>query len=222
MAVVPTIVLPPRITPTLIERPALLALIPKVALSRMTVVSAPAGSGKTTAMLFWAERLRAEGRPLLWLAARAGIGNKASFLLALKAAGVAARLDWADLDADAGDAVWLEALSTVVEPKPVIVIDDAQLLDEATLAFIAQLSSSARDGLTMIVAARGSVGLPLARMRALGFLVEVGNADLSLTLAEATQLVTMSVGAPIDAQNLQDIVRDTQGWVSGVVIACDL
>ena len=101
MAVVPTIVLPPRITPTLIERPALLALIPKVALSRMTVVSAPAGSGKTTAMLFWAERLRAEGRPLLWLAARAGIGNKASFLLALKAAGVAARLDWADLDADA-------------------------------------------------------------------------------------------------------------------------
>ncbi|MDI1294700.1 MAG: LuxR C-terminal-related transcriptional regulator [bacterium] len=222
MAVVPTIVLPPRITPTLIERPALAALTERVAQSRITMVSAPAGSGKTTAMLFWADRLQAQGRPMLWLAVRAGIGSKTSFLLALKAAGIAAGLDWGDLTAEADEAVWLKTLSTVIEPKPVIVIDDAQLLDEQTLAFIAQLSSSARDGLTMIVAARGAAGLPLARMRALGFLVEVGNADLSLTLAEATQLVTKSVGGPIDAQTLQDIVRDTQGWVSGVVIACDL
>ena len=222
MAVVPTIVLPPRITPTLIERPALAALTEKVAQSRMTMVSAPAGSGKTTAMLYWAERLRAQGRPVLWLAARAGIGNKTSFLSALKAAGIAMRLDWSDLAGDADDAVWLRTLSSVVEPKPVIIIDDAQLLDEQTIAFIAQLSSSARDGLTMIVAARGVVGLPLARMRALGFLVEVGNGDLSFTLAEATQLVTKSIGAPIDSRDLQDIVRDTQGWVSGIVIACDL
>ncbi|WP_244884466.1 LuxR C-terminal-related transcriptional regulator [Sphingobium cupriresistens] len=222
MAVVPTIVLPPRITPTLIERPALAALTEKVAQARLTMVSAPAGSGKTTAMLYWAERLRAQGRPVLWLAARAGIGNKTSFLLALKAAGNALRLDWPDVAGDADDAVWLRTLSTVVEPRPVIIIDDAQLLDEQTIAFIAQLSSSARDGLTMIVAARGVVGLPLARMRALGFLVEVGNSDLSFTLAEATQLVTKSIGAPIDSRDLQDIVRDTQGWVSGVVIACDL
>lgn len=222
MAVVPTIVLPPRITPTLIERPALAALTEKVAQSRMTMVSAPAGSGKTTAMLYWAERLRAQGRPVLWLAARAGIGNKTSFLSALKAAGIAMRLDLSDLAGDADDAVWLRTLSSVVEPKPVIIIDDAQLLDEQTIAFIAQLSSSARDGLTMIVAARGVVGLPLARMRALGFLVEVGNGDLSFTLAEATQLVTKSIGAPIDSRDLQDIVRDTQGWVSGIVIACDL
>ncbi|WP_336971295.1 LuxR C-terminal-related transcriptional regulator [Sphingobium aromaticiconvertens] len=222
MAVVPTIVLPPRMTSTLIERPALAALTDKVAGSRMTIVSAPAGSGKTTAMLFWADRFRVQGRPVIWLAARAGIHDKTSFLLALKAGGVAAGMAWKDLDGDTKDDVWLQTLSTLVEPKLVIVIDDAQLLGQPILDFVAQLSSSARDALTMIVAARGSVGLPLARMRALGFLTEVGTNDLSFTLSEATQLVTMSVGAPIDSQNLQDIVRDTQGWVSGIVIACDL
>lgn len=222
MAVVPTIVLPPRMTSTLIERPALAALTDKVAGSRMTMVSAPAGSGKTTAMLFWADRLRMQGRPVIWLAARAGIHDKTSFLLALKAGGVAAGMAWKDLDGDTKDDVWLQTLSTPVDPKLVIIIDDAQLLGQPILDFVAQLSSSARDALTMIVAARGSVGLPLARMRALGFLTEVGTNDLSFTLSEATQLVTLSVGAPIDSQNLQDIVRDTQGWVSGIVIACDL
>ena len=222
MTVVPNCVVPPRITPTLIERPALSRLTDEVGASRMTVLCAPAGSGKTTAMLFWADRLAASGRPVLWLAVRAGIVDRPSFLLALSAAGVAAGLNWKDLDGESSEDDWLKTLSATLDPKPVIVIDDAQLLDQSSLDFVAQLSASARDALTIIVASRGSIALPLARMRALGFLTEVGTADLALTVAEATQLVTLSVGQPIDAQNLHDIVHDTQGWVSGVVIACTL
>ncbi|MBW8814022.1 MAG: hypothetical protein JF588_11410 [Caulobacterales bacterium] len=222
MTVVPNCVVPPRITPTLIERPALSRLADEVGSSRMTVLSAPAGSGKTTAMLFWADQFAAAGRPVLWLAVRAGIVKKPSFLTALKVAGLAAGLDWTGLDAESSDDEWLEALSAMVDPKPVIVIDDGQLLDPSSLAFVAQLSSSSRDALTVIIASRGSIALPLARMRALGFLTEVGPADLALSAAEATQLVTSSVGGAIDAQRLQSIVRDTEGWVSGVVIACAL
>jgi LuxR family maltose regulon positive regulatory protein len=205
-----------------IRRAALVALTERVAQSRMTVVSAPAGSGKTTAMLFWADELRAQGRPVLWLAARAGIESKRSFLQALKAAGIAAGMPWDALDSDASDESWLSALATMGSAKPVIIVDDAQFLAKPILEFLAQLSSSARDALTIIIAARGTVGLSLARMRALGFLVEVGVADLSFTLAEATELVTRSIGSPVDSRDLQDIVGDTQGWVSGIVIACDL
>jgi LuxR family maltose regulon positive regulatory protein len=222
MKVIPTSALPHRITPTLIERAAMRDLTAKVRDSRLTMVSAPAGSGKTTSMLYWADLLRAQGHPLLWVATRAGIFNKASFLAALKAAGVAAGLPWERLTLDGDDTHWLDALSVTVDPRPVLVIDDAHLLDQAALDFIAQLSATARDALCIIVSARGAIGLPLARMRALGFLNEVGNADLSLTIAEAAQLVTQSIGTPIDSKDLQDIVRDTQGWVSGVVIACDL
>lgn len=222
MTVVPTAILPPRSTHMPIRRAALVALTERVGQSRMTAVSAPAGSGKTTAMLFWADELRAQGRPVLWLAARAGIKNKRSFLQALKAAGIAAGMPWDALDSDASDESWLSALATMGSAKPVIIVDDAQFLAKPILEFLAQLSSSARDALTIIIAARGTVGLSLARMRALGFLVEVGVADLSFTLAEATELVTRSIGSPVDSRDLQDIVGDTQGWVSGIVIACDL
>jgi LuxR family maltose regulon positive regulatory protein len=222
MNVVPTTILPPRISRPVVIRRAIEELTAKVAQSRMTAVSAPAGSGKTTAMLYWAEQLRAQGRPVLWLAARAGIGGKASFLVALKAAGLAEGLDWSGLEAGAPDEAWLRTIATAQPVRPVIVIDDAQLLDADILEFVAQLSASARDALTIIAAARGAIGLPLARMRALGFLVEVANSDLSFSLAEATELVTRSVGAPVDTQALHEIVRDTQGWVSGIVIACDL
>ncbi len=222
MNVVPTTVLPPRAIRTVIDRPALAALTEKVGRSRVTALSAPAGSGKTTAMLYWADQFREAGRPVLWLAARAGIGNKQSFLLALKAAGVVAGLDWSQLDPEGPDAAWLAVLATTNGVVPVVVIDDAQLLDRSILDFIAQMSSSARDALTLIVAARGAIGLPLARMRALGFLVEVDYADLCFTMSEATELVTRTIGSPVDSRDLQDIVRDTQGWVSGIVIACDL
>ena len=77
MSVVPTTILPPRVTRTLVHRPALEALTDKIAQSRLTAVSAPAGSGKTTAMLFWADLLKEQGRPVLWLAARAGLTGEA-------------------------------------------------------------------------------------------------------------------------------------------------
>jgi LuxR family maltose regulon positive regulatory protein len=222
MTVVPTTILPPRSTNAPIRRAALAALTDKVDQSRMTVVSAPAGSGKTTAMLFWAEQLRSRDRPVLWLAARAGIGSKSSFLQSLKAAGVTAGLPWNDLHSDAPDVSWLKTMAMMGDVRPVVVIDDAQLLGQPILDFVAQLSSSARDALTIIIAARGTIGLSVARMRALGFLVEIGVADLSFTLAEATELVTRTIGAPVDSRDLQDIVGDTQGWVSGIVISCDL
>ena len=205
MTVVPTAIVPPRSTHMPIRRAALVALTERVAQSRMTVVSAPAGSGKTTAMLFWADELRAQGRPVLWLAARAGIESKRSFLQALKAAGIAAGMPWDALDSDASDESWLSALATMGSAKPVIIVDDAQFLAKPILEFLAQLSSSARDALTIIIAARGTVGLSLARMRALGFLVEVGVADLSFTLAEATELVTRSIGSPVDSRDLQAV-----------------
>jgi LuxR family maltose regulon positive regulatory protein len=206
----------------MVERLQIRDLTERVAQSRVTAISAPAGSGKTTAMLYWSERLREQGRPVLWLAARAGIGGKSSFMVALKAAGLAAGLDWGRIEANAPDEAWLQVIGIDRQVRPVIIVDDAQLLDASILEFVAQLSASARDALTIVVAARGPVGLPLARMRALGFLVEVGNADLAFSLAEATELVTRSVGAPVDTQALHEIVQDTQGWVSGIVIACDL
>src|SRR3546814_8189405 len=94
MGVVPTTIIPPRTTRPFIVRPVLQRLVASIDRASLVTVCAAAGSGKTTAMLYWAEELQKAERPLLWLAARAGISNLSTFQNALIAAGVAAGLDW--------------------------------------------------------------------------------------------------------------------------------
>jgi LuxR family maltose regulon positive regulatory protein len=226
MGAVPTSIIPPRAVRTVVERHALSRLTDAIDRSRVTTVCAPAGSGKTTAMLHWADQFRAAGRPLLWLAARAGISDMQSFLWALEASSAAAGLaniPGADRE---NPAAWLHSFAShgvsSANTRPVLVIDDAQFLPKDVLDFIAQIVASARDGLTTMIAARGTSQIPIARMRALGFLVEVTYTDLCWSLEEATELVTRTVGAPVDAADLQQIVIDTQGWVAGVAMASDL
>jgi LuxR family maltose regulon positive regulatory protein len=224
MGLVPTTIVPPRSSHIIIERPTLEAFFEAIDRSRLTMVSAPAGSGKTTAALCWFRHLKAAGRPGLWLAARAGIRDLSSFLLALQSAGIEAGLPWQDIDPQGADDAWLAALANAkaCEARPVLVIDDAQLLPPAAIDFLAQAIASARDAVTIIIISRGALAIPVARTRALGFLVEIGAADLHFDREEATELVSRTVGAPLDAKEMQEIVADAHGWASGLVIAGEL
>jgi LuxR family maltose regulon positive regulatory protein len=222
MGIVPTSIVPPRAARPIIVREALTNLTDAISQSRITTVCAPAGSGKTTAMLFWADELRKTGRPILWLAARAGIPDLATFVLALEAAGSAAGLGWKVPASDATPETWLAAFAGSGAIRPVLIIDDAQILPQEVLDFIAQIVASARDCLTTIIAACGTSKIPVGRMRALGFLVEVGYTELCWSVREATELVTRTIGTPVDAEDLQQIVTDTEGWVAGIAMASEL
>ena len=71
MAVVPTSIAPPRYPRIQIHRERIAALVDTVDESRVTTLYAPAGYGKTVALLQWSRALSGRGRPVLWLAARA-------------------------------------------------------------------------------------------------------------------------------------------------------
>src|SRR3546814_1966903 len=104
--------------------------------------------------------LKAE-RPLLWLAARAGISNLSTFQNALIAAGVAAGLDWKDLEAAPSGEPLLSALALTDGVRPVLMLDDVQNLPPAVLAFLARMVASAGGALTTIVAERGLSQVPI-------------------------------------------------------------
>ncbi len=212
-----TTIVPPRPRRPILFRESLAELTARVGSARVTTVCAPAGSGKTSAMLFWKNEFANEGRPVWWLAARAGIDDLPSFLEAFAAA---ADLPLAPAHSERPQA-WLESLAWLGEARPVLFVDDAQLLPAAALDFLAQLGASARDWLTTVIASRGTAPLPIARLRALGFLVEVGYPELSWSAQEASALVARTVGAPVDAADVQAILVDTQGWVTGIVLASE-
>ena len=68
MGVVSTTIMPPGAAHTYVRRDGIEHLAETVSFARVVTVSSPAGFGKTTAMLRWAELFGEKGRPVLWIA----------------------------------------------------------------------------------------------------------------------------------------------------------
>ena len=219
MGVVSTTIAPPKVAHQYILRDKVEQLAEPVGAARVVIVSSPAGFGKTTAMLRWAEIFRDEGRPVLWIAARAGIDGLDSFLQSLRAAGVSSGLAAGLADGHVSAHDWLVNLSVQSGPRPVLFIDDAQLLSQEICDFLGQLIASARDSITTVIASRGGSRLNVARMRSLGHLVEIGVRDLSFETDEAVRLIQQEIDGPIATSEVQRLVVDTQGWAAGLIIA---
>ena len=219
MGLVSTTIMPPRAAHTYVRRVGIEHLAETVGKARVVTVSGPAGFGKTTAMLRWAELFREQGRPVLWIAARAGIDSLATFLDALGAASAAAGLVTDDANDVIGPRGWLASLSERSGPRPILFIDDAQLLSAEIRNFIDQLIASARDSLTTVVASRGESGINLARLRSLGHLAEVRVRHLIFDNEEASRLIQQESDNAIPASEIQRMIVDTQGWAAGLVLA---
>jgi LuxR family maltose regulon positive regulatory protein len=219
MGVVPTAIARPHAPHVQIERHHLEAMIDAVDASRVTAVYAPAGYGKTMAVLQWAEALTARNRAVMWLAARAGIMTLDEFVTALMFAAREAGLDWDSLPAGTPPNEALARFSAAQPQRPVLVIDDAQLLPREVFDLVTQIVAGARDSLTTIIVSRGVRTIPIARLRSLGYLVEVGVRDLRFSLAETLELIARSDRGPVDAGMVEQLVRDTEGWPAGIAIA---
>jgi len=219
MGVVPTTIVPPRAAHRYVIRDSIERLVTDVGASRVVTVSSPAGFGKTTAMLRWAELLQEQGRPVLWIAARAGIDSLASFEMALRQALMRAGLPTVDASLERDPRAWLASLSSACIAKPVLFIDDAQLLGRDVRDFIDQAIASARDAMTTVIASRGECGINLARLRSLGYLLEVRVRHLCFDADEAARLIHQQVETEIAAGEIQRIIVDTQGWAAGLILA---
>jgi LuxR family maltose regulon positive regulatory protein len=212
--VVPTCVMLPQAAHDYVEREVIEQFAHRVAASRVVTVISPAGFGKTTAMRRWLEILRDQGRPVIWVATRAGIVTDqdlaAAIVQAARAAGFA--LDGADVRD------WTTSLIANSETRPVLFIDDGQLLSPESLALIDQLIASARDALTTVIASRGESGLKLGRLRSMNYLLEVKTHHLCFDSVEGLKLV-LQIDRSVPEAEAMHIVTDAQGWAAGLVLA---
>jgi LuxR family maltose regulon positive regulatory protein len=70
----------PRMRPNLVARPRLRGILAAGMERRLTLLSAPAGFGKTTLLVEWAEDLAADGRSVAWLSLDGSDNDPARFL----------------------------------------------------------------------------------------------------------------------------------------------
>ena len=180
---------------------------------RLTLVVAPAGSGKTTLVARFATTC---GAPVAWYRAETWDADEASFVRHLEAALLAA------VPALPGGWVTIEdaarALATHTRSAPaLLVIDDFYALeDTAAEAAFGRLVDWAPAWLTLVLASRVAPGLNLSRLRVSGDLLEVGTDDLRFRAWEVEQLFRDVYHDPVPPADLAVLARRTEGWAAGL------
>lgn len=224
--IVRTRFLPPRLRPSLLERPRVHALLARLHEQPLLLLRAEAGYGKTTAVasylvrselpFFWYGLSSSDADPMVFLlhlvhlfrGLDAGIGEHALRLLAHESG--ALRL-WAPaVDALANDL--LDAVPR--DEKTVLVLDDYCMVNRPEINLIVErFIEQAPPQLHIVVTARSMPSWPSrARWRASGELREIGRADLAFTAEEVAALFAHHASITLPAAVAQALAAETEGW----------
>jgi ATP/maltotriose-dependent transcriptional regulator MalT len=217
----------PRLRPNMVSRPRLIERLNKGLHGKLTLISAPAGFGKTTLVSQWlvaCERLAA------WLSLDAGQNDPTHFLTYLVAAvqtiapdigtGVLGALQSPQfLPLDSIVTILLNDLITIQDPF-VLVLDDYHLLDsQAVDQALTFLVEHLPPQMHLVVVSREDPQLPLARLRARGQLTEVRAVDLRFTPAEAAAFLNQVMDLHLSAEDIATLETRTEGWIAGLQLA---
>jgi LuxR family maltose regulon positive regulatory protein len=219
---------PPKLRRSLVARPRLSGRLGRGGGSRLTLISAPAGFGKTTLLAEWLAATPTE-RSVAWLSLDESDGQPASYwtylITALQAVvpGVGASalplLQSAQAPIETVLTMVLNELRSVASDI-YLVLDDYHLVDgpdiQAGMTFLLEhLPPQAH----LVVSTREDPALPLARLRASGELVEVRAADLRFTLDEAAAYLNDVTGLDLAAGDIATLEGRTEGWIAALQLA---
>jgi LuxR family maltose regulon positive regulatory protein len=197
--------------------------------SRLTLVSAPAGFGKTTLVGSWlAGHAAATGARVAWVSLDASDRAPEAFwtyvLTALDraapgtgSAGLAAL--GAGQPAEVALAAVLNELS-VLPDDVVLVLDDYHLAEGPPIqAGMAFLLERLPPQLRLVISTRADPALPVARLRARGELTEVRAADLRFTDDEASAFLAGATGLSLGVDDVAALGHRTEGWIASLQLA---
>jgi len=216
---------PPR--PGLVPRPRLLERLNAGLHSKLTLLSAPAGFGKTTLLSEWIAGCEC---PVAWLSLDKGDNDPIRFLAYFVAALQTAR-----------DDIGTSAMVALQSPQPpsiqflltelineiagnltplVLVLDDyhhisARPIHDAITFLLDHLPVQ----MHLILATRADPPLSLARLRAVRELEELRAAELRFTPDEAALFLNDIMGLELSAEDVAALETRTEGWIAGLQMA---
>ncbi|MFC1959122.1 LuxR C-terminal-related transcriptional regulator [Chloroflexota bacterium] len=221
-------------------RPRLIAQLNAHPHHRLTLISAPAGFGKTTLVSEWTENLcgaaqngKVNNNRIAWLSLDEGDNDPTRFLVYV--VGAMRRAEGID------KAMGENTLNMLHSPQPppikdvltalindiaaipteiTFVLDDYHVIDSSHVNdAVTFLLEYAPDQFHLVIATRDDPRLPLARLRGRNQLTELRAADLRFTSAEAAEFLNQVMNLNLSVENIAALEARTEGWIAGLQLA---
>jgi LuxR family transcriptional regulator, maltose regulon positive regulatory protein len=216
---------PPQ--PRVVPRPRLIERLNEGLHRKVTLISAPAGFGKTTLVSEWVADC---GRPAAWLSLDEADNDPARFLAYLVTA-------LQTVQTTIGEGV----LGVLQSPQPpptesiltallndistlandiALVLDDYHLIDSASIdQALAFLLDHLPPRMHLVITTREDPRLPLVRLRARGQMTELRASDLRFAPDEAATFLNEVMGLDLSAGDVATLETRTEGWIAGLQLA---
>ena len=194
---------------------------------KLTLVSAPAGFGKTTLVSEW---IAGCGKSVAWLSLDEGDNDPRRFLTYLTSAlqriasnigkNVLAALQSPEPPSTESLLTALLNEITTIAQDFILVLDDYHVVDskpvDEALNF---LLDHLPPQMHLVITTREDPSLPLARMRVRGQLTELRAADLSFTPSQAADFLNQVMKLNLSAEDVAALEARTEGWIAGLQMA---
>jgi len=237
MLLITKLYIPPA-RPKLVSRPHLIERLNAGLHGKLTLVSAPAGFGKTTLLSEWARQVET---PVAWLSLEKGDDDPERFLTYIIGAlqtvhenvgEGALQMGRMPQPPSATPAARdeLERIETVltslineiaaIPTALVLVLDDYHVIQDQLIHYgLTFLLDHLPPQMHIVVAGRVTPALPLARWRARGQLAELQADDLRFGPDEAAMFLTETMDLNLSPGDIERLETRTEGWVAGLQMA---
>lgn len=214
--------------PGAVPRPRLSERLSRSSKARLTIVTAPAGFGKTTLLTQWLSEIT--DTAVAWVSLDEADNDPVRFWTYVITA----------LQKAANDFVGVAALELLQPPQPpseaalttllndlqslphdvVLVLDDLHVIDGRDIhGGLTYLLDHLPPNVHLVLATRSDPPLPLSRLRARGELVEVRSNDLRFTREEAADYFAGPMGLTLTAADITTLADRTEGWAAALQLA---
>jgi LuxR family maltose regulon positive regulatory protein len=214
----------PILRSALVDRPRLMDHLRQSHQTKLTLISAPAGYGKSSLVSAWAHKNKL---PVAWLTLDSLDNDLVRFIHSFSAAHKRFQPAFGDtiisllespqtpLEQNLLSGLANE-IGSLDEPY-VLVLDDYHVITNQTIhKIIAFLIENQSLQIHLIILTRSDPPLPLSRLRARGQLVEIRAADLQFIQAEAESFFNNIMGMGLSSTDIAAFEERTEGWITGL------
>jgi LuxR family maltose regulon positive regulatory protein len=217
----------PQPRQNLVSRPRLLDLLKRGTKNKLTLISAPAGYGKTTLLSEWINQSEI---PSCWLSLDTQENDLKLFLAYLIASLQSIHIEVDERIAsilqtqqpEKYDELLIPLINQIsdADSRFTLVLDDYHLIHNdkihKTLTFFLDHLPT---NMHLVVISRADPPIRLAQLRARGDLCEIRVADLRFNIDEAVEFLNRGMGVDLPLSDVTLLTDKTEGWIAGLQLA---